>query len=74
MYLHAPTNEMVPDTDTLSINALPKMATSQTNVEYCLDYSEFYQGHIDRSLCQEGPFCLLRQVLINAFSNSPSAC
>ena len=38
MYLHALTNEiiMVPDTNTLSINELPKVATSQTNVEYCL--------------------------------------
>ena len=67
MYLHAPTNEMVPDTDTLSINELPKMATSQTNVEYCLNYSEFYQFILS------GPVCLLRQVLINGFSNSPSA-
>ena len=73
MYLHAPTNDMVPDTDTLSINELPKMATSQTYVEYCLNYSEFCQGPIDRSFCGEGAVCLLRQVLINAFSNSPSA-
>ena len=43
------------------------MATSQTNVEYCLNYSEFYQFILS------GPVCLLRQVLINGFSNSPSA-
>ena len=73
MYLHALTNEMVPDTDTLSINELPKVATSQTNVEYCLNYSKFYQGRIDRSFCGDGPFCSLRQVLINAFSDSPNA-
>jgi len=44
MYLHALTNEMVPDTDTLSINELPRVAASQTNVEYCLNYNKFYQS------------------------------
>ena len=44
IYLHALTNEMVtvPDTDTLSINQLPlKVANSQINVEFCLNYSTF---------------------------------
>ncbi|KAJ7376788.1 hypothetical protein OS493_032522 [Desmophyllum pertusum] len=73
MYLHALSNEMVPDTDNLSINELPKVATSHNNAEYCLDYSKFYQGRIDRSFCDEGPFCSLQQGLMNAFSNSPNA-
>lgn len=33
--IHALTNEMVPDTNSLSINKLLKVATSQNNVEYC---------------------------------------
>lgn len=52
MYLHSLTNEIVPDTNSLSINELPKVATSLNNVEYCLNYSQFYQG---RSFCGEGP-------------------
>ena len=44
MYLHSLTNEIVPDTNSLSINELPKVATSLNNVEYCLNYSQFYQG------------------------------
>lgn len=55
MYLHSLTNELVPDTNSLSINELPKVATSLNNVEYCLNYSQFYQGRIDRSFCGEGP-------------------
>ena len=34
MYLYALTNKMVTDTNSLSINKLPKLATSQNNVEY----------------------------------------
>ena len=41
MYLHALTNKMVPDTNSLSINELPEVVTSQNNVEYCLNYSKF---------------------------------
>ena len=37
MYLHSLTNEIVPDTNSLSINELPKVATSLNNVEYCLN-------------------------------------
>ena len=73
MYLHSLRNELVPDTSSLSINELPKVATSLNNVEYCLNYSQFYQGRIDRSFCGEGPFCSLKQVLINAFSDSVNA-
>ena len=73
MYLHSLTNELVPDTNSLSINELPKVATLLNNVEYCLNYSQFYQGRIDHSFCSEGPFCSLKQVLINAFSDSANA-
>ena len=38
-----------------------------------LNYSHFYQGRIDRSFCGEGPFCSLKQVLINAFSDIANA-
>lgn len=65
MYLRALTNKMVPDTDSLSINELPKVATSQNNVEYSLYYSKYYQGCIDRS------FCLLKYAPMNTFSDSP---
>ena len=37
MYLHALTNKMVPDTNSLSVEDLPEVATSQNNFEYCLD-------------------------------------
>ena len=73
MYLHALTNRMVPDTNSLSAEDLPKVATSQNNFEYCLDFNKFYQGRIDRSFCGDGPFCSLKQVLINAFSDSSNA-
>ena len=68
-YLHALTNKMVPDTNSLSINELPEVTTSQNNLEYCLNYSK---GHIHRSFCGEGSFCSLKQVSINAFSDSPN--
>ena len=71
MYLHALTNKMVPDTNSLSVEDLPEVATSQNNFEYCLD--KFYQGRIDRSFCGDGPFFSLKQVLINAFSDSSNA-
>lgn len=70
MYLHSLTNELVLDTKSLSINELPKVATSLNNVEYCLNYSQFYQGPIDRSFCGEGPFCSLKLVLIKAFDSA----
>ena len=75
MYLHALTSKMVPDANSLSIEdpELPEVATSQNNVEYRLNYNEFYQGRIDRSFCGDGPFCSLKQVLINAFSDSSNA-
>ena len=73
MYLHALTNKMVPDANSLSIEELPEVATSQNNVEYRLNYNKFYQGRIDRSFCVDGPFCSLKQVLINAFSDSSNA-
>ena len=49
VYLHALTIKMVPDANSLSIEELPEVATSQNNVEYCLNYNKFYQGCIDRS-------------------------
>ena len=64
MYLHALTNKMVPDANSLSIEELPEVATSHNNVEYRLNYNKFYQGHIDRSFCGDAPFCSLKQVLI----------
>lgn len=73
MYLLALSNEMVPDTYRLSIKELPKMTTSRINAKYCLNYSKFYQGRIDRSFYVEGPFCSLKQALINAFSDCPNA-
>ena len=36
MYLHALTTKMVPDANSLSIEQLPEVATSQNNVEYSL--------------------------------------
>ena len=73
MYLHALTNKMVLDANSLSIEGLPEVETSQNNVEYHLNYNDFYQGCIDRSFCGDGPFCSLKQVLINAFSDSSNA-
>ena len=32
---------MVPDTNSISINELPGVATSHNNVEYCFNYSKF---------------------------------
>ena len=64
---------MVPDTNSLSVEDLPEVATSQNNFEYCLNFNKFYQGRIDRSFCGDGPFCSLKQVLINAFSDSSNA-
>ena len=49
------------------------MVTLQNNVEYHLNYSKFYQGCIDRSFCGDRPFCSLKQVLMNAFSDSSNA-
>ena len=49
------------------------MATLQNNIECCLNYSKFYQGRIDRSFCGDRPFCSLKQVLMNAFSDSSNA-
>ena len=46
MYLHALTNEMVPDANRLSTEELPEVAASQNNVEYRLNYSKFCQGCI----------------------------
>lgn len=56
MYLHALTNEMVPDTDTLSINELPKVATLQTNVEYCLNTVNFIRGALIAHFVETGHF------------------
>ena len=49
------------------------MATSLNNVEYCLNYSQFYQGRIDRLFWGEEQFLSQKQVLINAFSDSANA-
>ena len=73
MYLLALTNKMVPDANSLSIEELLKVATSQNNAEYRLNYNKFYQGRIDRLFCADGLFCSLKQVLINAFSDSSNA-
>ena len=64
---------MIPDANSLSIEELPEVAPSQNIVEYRLNYNKFYQGRIDRSFCGDGPFCSLKQVLINAFSDSSNA-
>ena len=40
MYLHALTNKMVPDADSLSIEEFLDVATSQNNVEYRLNYNK----------------------------------
>ena len=73
MHLHALTSKMVPDANSLSIEELPEVATSQNNAEYRLNYNKFYQGRIDSSFCGDGPFCSLKQVLINTFSDSSNA-
>ena len=73
MYLHSLSNELVHDTNSLSINELQEVPTSLNNVEYCLNYSQFYQGCIGRSFSGEGSFCSLKQVLINVFSDSANA-
>ena len=73
MNLHALTNKMVPNTNSLSVENLMEVATSQNNFEHCLDFNKFYQGCIDRLFCADGPFCSLKQVLINAFSDSLTA-
>ena len=49
IYLHALTIKMVPDANSLSIEELPEVATSQNNVENRLNYTKCYQGRIDRS-------------------------
>ena len=57
MYLHALTNKMVPDTESLSINELLKVATSQNNVQYCLKHIKILSlGSIDRSFIGKGHF------------------
>ena len=56
MYLHALTNKMVPNANSLSIEELPEVATSQNNVEYRSNYNKFYQGRIDRSFYGDGHF------------------
>ena len=48
MYLNVLTNKMVPDANSLSIEELPEVATSENNVEYRFNYNRFYQRHIDR--------------------------
>ena len=63
MYLHALTNKMVPDSNSLSIEELQEVATSQNNVEYRLNYNKFYQRRIDHSFCSNGPFCSQKQVM-----------
>ena len=68
MHFHTLTNKMVPDANSLSTEGLPEVATSQNNVEYRLNYNKFYHGRIDRSFCGDGPFCSLKKVLINVFS------
>ena len=40
MYFHALTNKMVPDANSLSIEELTEVATSQNNVEYRLNYNK----------------------------------
>ena len=54
-FLHALTNKMVPDANSLSIGELTEVANSQNNVEYWrLNYNKFYQlGRIDRSFCMK---------------------
>ena len=48
MYLHVLTIKMVPDANSLSMEELPEVATSQNSVEYRFNYNRFYQGRIDR--------------------------
>ena len=60
MYLHALTIKMVADANSLSIEELPEVVTSQNNVEYRLNCNKFYQGRVDRSFCGDsGPCCPL---------------
>ena len=73
MNLHALTNKMVPNTNSLSVEDLLEVATSQNNFEHCLDFYKFYRGCIDRSFCGDGPFCSVKQPLINAFLDSLTA-
>ena len=51
---------MVSDTNSLS------MSIVKTTLK-------FYQGHIDGPFCGAGPFCSLKDVSINAFSESPDS-
>ena len=46
MYLHALTNKMVPKANSLSIEELPEVATSQNNVEYCLNYNKIILSRV----------------------------
>ena len=73
MNLHALTNKMVPNTNSLSVEDLLEVANSKNNFEHCLDFYKFYRGCIDRSFCGDGPFCSLKQPLINAFLDSLTA-
>ena len=78
MYLHALTNKMVPDANSLSKEELSKeelleVATLQNNVEYRLNYNKFCHGRTYRSCCGDGPFWSLKQALINALSDSSNA-
>jgi len=57
MHLHALSNKMVPDANSLSTEELPEVATSQ-NVEYHLNYmyNKFNQGRIDAHFVAMGHF------------------
>ena len=43
------------------------------NVEYRFNYNKFCHGRTYCSFCGDGPFCSLKQVLINALSDSSNA-
>ena len=56
MYLHSLTNELVRGTNSLSVNELPKVATSLNNDDYCLNYSTFFKGSLIAHFVAKGRF------------------
>ena len=50
------TNKMVPDANSLSIEELPEVATSQNNVEYRLNYNKFIKGALIAHFVAMGHF------------------
>ena len=57
MYSHALTNKMVPDANSLSIEELPEVATSQNNVEYISHTSSYLLMLYSKSINVTMSFC-----------------